>query len=157
MTESIPPLIKTVSLNVPQQRAFELFTAHVAHWWPLATYSVSAQIAQQPAQRCAFEPREGGAFYEIDAEGQHHVWGTVLRWRPHGQLTFSWHPGAPESQATTVDVRFDAICEDETRVVLTHHGWEARGDDARSARDDYDGGWELVLDGGLRAYAASEP
>ncbi|MEM9385669.1 MAG: SRPBCC domain-containing protein [Pseudomonadota bacterium] len=154
-SEQTPDAVrKSVTIAVTPSRAFELFTSHVEYWWPLGTHSVSAQTGSMSAQRCAFEPIAGGAFYEVDSEGRRHVWGKIDLWQPGVRLSFSWHPGLPEAQATRVDVRFEPHGHGQTRVVLTHDGWEARGDDARRTRDQYHTGWDSVINAGYAAYCA---
>lgn len=143
---------KSITVPVTPARAFELFTSDVEHWWPLGTHSVSAQAAQQAAARCAFEPRLGGEFYEIDAQGQRHVWGRIECWCPGQRLTFTWHPGLAQEQATRVDIRFEALGPEETRVSLVHDGWERRGAGAGAVRDQYQSGWDPVLAHGYRAH-----
>ncbi|MEO0425254.1 MAG: SRPBCC domain-containing protein [Pseudomonadota bacterium] len=145
----LPAVEKTITVPVSAARAFELFTSHVGRWWPLETHSVSAQMAQAPAASCAFDAHEGGEFFEIDGNGERHVWGVVECWRPGERLTFSWYPGLTPASATRVDIRFEAVSAGETRILLRHDGWEQRGDQASQVRDQYHSGWDPVLE---RAY-----
>lgn len=39
------PIRKTVTVPVTPQCAFELFTARIGEWWPLATHSVGEDQA----------------------------------------------------------------------------------------------------------------
>ena len=44
-TTSIEPVRKSVTVPARPQRAFELFTAHIHEWWPLATHSIGGEQA----------------------------------------------------------------------------------------------------------------
>jgi uncharacterized protein YndB with AHSA1/START domain len=108
-------------------------------WWPLLTHSVGQAAATGVQMQC----RLGGLIVETVDDGSAHVWGTVTGWDPPQRVAFSWHPGNPVEEATTVEVRFSA--EDSgTRVTLVHSGWANRPDGAR-ARQGYVTGWDVVL------------
>lgn len=135
----VPPLVKEVAVPVGLERAFELFTAHLADWWPLATHSVG----EADAAGVALEGHLGGEIVETLADGTTSVWGTVLEWEPPHRVAFTWHPGGDPEESGTVSVSFHETSTG-TRVELVHSGWERRPDAAR-ARDSYDSGWEFVL------------
>lgn len=42
---SAEPVRKSVTVPATPERAFELFTAHIRQWWPLATHSVGGEQA----------------------------------------------------------------------------------------------------------------
>lgn len=138
-TDHLPPLVKTALLPCRPEQAFELFTGHMARWWPLATHSVG----EAEARSVVLEPGPGGSLLETLADGRTTRWGTVTTWEPPHRVAFTWHPGRSADEATAVDVTF-AVHEDATRVTLTHTGWNRRGDGV-DARQDYDTGWEYVL------------
>jgi uncharacterized protein YndB with AHSA1/START domain len=85
----------------------------------------------------------GGEIVEHLADGSREVWGTINEWVPPERLTFSWHPGTPPGEATTVEVTFRGA-DDNTTVTLTHSGWQKRPDGER-AHYGYDTGWDVVL------------
>ena len=118
------------------QEAFEVFTARIGDWWPLATHSVHGAGGS-----VAFA---GGEIVERSAAGEVSVWGTVTRWEPPAAVAFTWHPGRPADRPTEVTVSFAAAGE-QTLVTLEHSGWEAYADPA-AARDEYEHGWPAVLD-----------
>lgn len=136
----LAPIVVEVVVAVPPARAFDYFTRDIARWWPLRTHSVG----EADAVGVRFEGRAGGRLIESLRDGSECVWGTIEAWEPGARLRFSWHPGRDASTAQTVDVTFVAQAGG-TRVTLTHDGWERRGDDAAKARDNYVGGWKLVL------------
>jgi hypothetical protein len=137
---SLPPVRKSVHVDLPPDAAFELFTAGIARWWPLAAHSVS----RARATRCAVEPRVGGALYEVRDNGTAFAWGTVLVWEPPRRFVATWHPGREPATAQEVEVRFVPDGRG-TRVELEHRGWAALGDRAASSRDSYERGWDGVL------------
>lgn len=137
---SVEPVRKSVTVPAAPQRAFELFTAHIYQWWPLATHSVGAEHAVG----VVFGEGAGAAIVETMADGSTAVWGTVTRWEPPHRVAFTWHPGAAEAEATRVEVTFTQSGPGSTVVRLVHSGWERRPDSA-SARENYDSGWEPVI------------
>jgi uncharacterized protein YndB with AHSA1/START domain len=137
---SIEPVRKSVTVPAAPQRAFDLFTAHIQEWWPLATHSVGIE----QAVGVAFGDGPGAAITETLADGSTSVWGTITDWEPPQRVAFSWHPGHPVAGATHVEVTFTEDGPGRTVGRLTHSGWERRAD-GTSARDGYDSGWEPVL------------
>lgn len=138
------PIVKKVLVNCAPARAFDLFVARMAQWWPLATHSVSAGTGR-PARGLTVEPRVGGAVRETLADGSHSLWGEVLAHEPGRRFAMTWHPGRPSAQATRVEVLFEPAAEGRTVVTLTHSGWEILGSAADARREGYAGGWDLVL------------
>ncbi len=137
---SAAPVRKSVTVPAAPQRAFELFTAHMHEWWPLATHSVGAEDAVS----VTFGAGAGAAITETMADGTTCRWGTVTHWEPPYRVAFTWHAGTPETEATRVDVTFTPSGPDSTVVRLIHSGWERRPDGA-SARENYDSGWDPVI------------
>jgi uncharacterized protein YndB with AHSA1/START domain len=146
-TTALPPLVKSVTVAAPLERAFDLFTTGLDQWWPLASHSVGEESATSVAMAC----RVGGRIVETVEDGTTHVWGKLTEWSPSTRLAFTWHPGQPEAEATLVTVTFRADGE-QTEVQLVHTGWDSRPDGAR-ARTGYNTGWDVVL-GHLTALAA---
>jgi uncharacterized protein YndB with AHSA1/START domain len=123
-----------VTVPVGPARAFEVFTAGVGQWWPLATHSVFGAAASVAFEQGRLVERLG----ERTAE-----WGRVLAWEGPGLLRLTWHPGTPVEEATLLTVRFRPDGSG-TSVELEHDGWErhARG---AEATEDYRRGWPVVL------------
>jgi uncharacterized protein YndB with AHSA1/START domain len=142
--EPIAPYLEPLRLSVrvprPPAEAFELFTAGLARWWPLATHSIS----QAHAASCVIEPRVGGAVYEVDRDGTRHPWGQVRAWDPPRRLVLFWHPGRPQEQGQEVEVRFEPEGA-ATRVELEHRDWQKLGAEAAQGRESYGRGWATVV------------
>ena len=137
MTVAIETTIrKSVSVAVPPEQAFDLFTRRLGEWWPLATHS----LAGAGAERAIVEPRVGGRVYEVQRGGGEGEWATVVAWEPPHRLVLEWRVNRDRA-ATEVEVRFAAE-GDGTRVDLEHRGWPV-DDDALAS---YETGWDEVLE-----------
>jgi uncharacterized protein YndB with AHSA1/START domain len=133
-------LRKTVTVALPVEGAFRLYTDGIASWWPYATHSVE----RQNVETVVFEAREGGRIFERAKSGEEHVWGTVLTWEPPSRIVHTWYPGRGEQTAQEVEIRFEPV-EAGTRVELVHTGWESLGEQAAEVFGNYDTGWDFVL------------
>jgi len=129
-----------VTVAVPVETAFRVFTEEVGSWWPLRTKSVG----QEEAEDLVIEPREGGRVYERVRGGQEHLWGDILVWKPPHRLAFTWHPGRGHETSQEVEVRFTAS-SDGTVVELEHRGWDRLVATADEIPDHYVSGWDEVL------------
>ena len=138
------PLKKSVYVDAPVDRAFEIFTDGIASWWPLDTHSIFGD----ERNTVVFESGIGGRIYEQTADGQVSEWGTVTVWDPPHRTVFSWQPNKERPAPTEVEVRFTASGSG-TMLELEHRYWERLGDEAAEARASYDEGWDPTL----QAYA----
>jgi uncharacterized protein YndB with AHSA1/START domain len=138
----------SVTVKLPRDEAFRLFTERIGSWWPMARHSVY----EGDAAGVTMEPRVGGRLYESAADGRTSDWGTVTVWEPVDRVAMTWHPGYGEELATVVDVTFHDSPDGGTQVELLHTGWEVHGGTASEAAATYQSGWPSVL--GLFAEAA---
>lgn len=150
------PVRKSVTVEAPIPRAFEVFTSGFGRWWP-ATHS----IGKSPIRTAVIEPRAGGRWYEIGEDGSECRWGDVLAWEPPGRVLLAWRIGIdwkydPEL-LTEVDVRFTALGDNATRVDLEHRLLENMGETAARAREVFESekGWSGLLAAYRTALAAS--
>ena len=139
-TDTHAPLEKVVSVPLPVEDAFRIFTIGIARWWPLRTHSVG----EDKATTVVFEEGVGGRIYESDENGTEYEWGRVRTWEPPDRVVYSWYPGRDDSSAQEVEVKFTAR-GDATEVLLVHRGWESLGNRAGVVRAEYETGWDLVL------------
>jgi uncharacterized protein YndB with AHSA1/START domain len=139
---------KAVTVAVPVERAFEVFTEEIATWWPLRTHAVDTESPDT----VVMEGRVGGRLYERTASGDEHLWGTLTAWEPPRRIVYSWHPGRGEETAQEVEITFTPE-GDGTRVHVRHTGWEILGERMDEVVASYDEGWETVI--GRYAEAAS--
>jgi hypothetical protein len=131
---------KSLTVHLPVETAFRLFTEGMGSWWPLASKSVS----QEEAETVVVEPRLGGRVNERASNGEEHPWGEVIVWEPSSRFAFSWHPGRAADTSQEVDVRFTAV-EEGTRVELEHRGWERLVGPEGEIPDHFDSGWDEAL------------
>jgi uncharacterized protein YndB with AHSA1/START domain len=145
--DGMKPLVKSVSVDLPIDRAFQLFTRGMGGWWPLDTHSIAEDTrgGRVKAKDVVFEERAGGRIYETMSDGSEGTWGRVLTWEPPRRVVFSWKPNLTDGPHTEVEVRFTSAASG-TEVELEHRGWERLGDAAALRRAEYDTGWGGVLE-----------
>ena len=131
---------KSVTVAVPVDEAFRVFTEEMETWWPLRTHAVDTENSDT----VVMEGREGGRLFERGTGGEGHVWGIVQSWEPPQRVGYTWHPGRGEDTAQEVEVTFTPE-GDGTRVEVRHWGWEKLGDRLEEMIASYNEGWDLVL------------
>jgi uncharacterized protein YndB with AHSA1/START domain len=131
---------KSVTVSVPVERAFEVFTAEIGTWWPLRTHAVDTERSET----VVMEGRVGGRLFERTPTGEEHVWGTLVAWEPPNRIVYSWHPGRGEETAQEVEITFSPEAEG-TRVDIRHYGWEKLGDRLEETVASYNEGWDKVI------------
>jgi uncharacterized protein YndB with AHSA1/START domain len=131
-TIAIDAIRKTVLVDFEPAEAFELFTARIDSWWPVRTHSYGGE----QVKRVVFEQHVGGRVYEVTDEGEQD-WARVREFDPPSGFVLDWLIGT--ANGSEVEVTF-APEGPGTRVVLEHRGFEAQ-----DARDNYAGGWDVVL------------
>jgi uncharacterized protein YndB with AHSA1/START domain len=148
MTVTISPasVRRSVTVDVPPAKAFEVFTSGFGRWWPS-----SCKIGTSPMKTAAIEPRVGGRWFETGENGAECQWGEVLAWEPPSRIVLAWRIGAnwkfDARLLTEVEVRFVPLGQDATRVELEHRRLENMGDGAEAARARFESehGWNLIL------------
>lgn len=145
--ESLESIRKQVTVEVPREHAFEVFTAQMGSWW-----NPDYHLGGQPFAEVVIEPREGGSWYEVDEAGTRCEWGRVLVWEPPGRLVLNWQVDGqwahdPEL-LTELELTFEALSDTSTRVELEHRKLENLGDAAAGMRAQLDdpSGWQGLLD-----------
>lgn len=91
------------------------------------------------------EPGVGGRIFEQTPSGTVLDWGVVTEWDPPHELSYLWHLGREQSDATAVQITFSANGERETLVEIRHRGWEQLGTTAERWRDRNQIGWHTLL------------
>ncbi len=153
MTMTDVPVLKSVTVHAPIERAFDVFTNGIGTWWPPDHHILQAELAEM-----VFEPRVGGHIYDRGVDCSECRWARVLAYDPPTRVVFSWDINlqwqreTDPAKTSEIEVRFRPDGPDRTHVELEHRhlarhgeGWEAM----RTAVDD--GGWQRGLD----AFAAA--
>jgi len=141
------PVRKSVVVQAPPARAFEVFTARIGDWWPR-----SHHIGQSEPQTFIIEPRAGGRWFERGVDGAECDIGHVLAWEPPHRLVLAWQLSADfkfvPDLVTEVELRFTSEGERATRVDLEHRNLERYGALADQVREAVgsSGGWSAVLE-----------
>jgi uncharacterized protein YndB with AHSA1/START domain len=147
-SQSASAVRKSVVVAAPLAVAFEVFTAQIESWWPMASH----HIGEADCAAVVIEPRAGGRWYERGVDGVECVWGRVLVWEAPHRVVLVWQLSAQfqfdPALHTEVDVRFTVIDGQTTRVELEHRGLEAYGADAMAMREAFGSptGWNGMLD-----------
>lgn len=110
-------------IDAPPARVFDAFTAEIGAWWrPNRIF----QTSRRRGGRLSLEPGAGGRLLETHADGSVDEIGLVRLWAPPEQIVLAWRPTSfSQHQETEVRVRFEAVADDTTRVVVEHVGWDA--------------------------------
>ena len=148
-TAPIPPITGTVTLAVPVEHAFAVFTGSVDAWWPHQYHIGQAEVAE-----IVLEPQVGGRWYERGVDGTECDWGRVLVWEPPTRLVFTWQINGswqfdpdPE-RASEIEARFTADGPGESVVEVEHRHFERLvGGQAIHGAINGGGGWAQLLDG----------
>jgi uncharacterized protein YndB with AHSA1/START domain len=143
-TIRVAPVNKTIRVNAPAARAFEVFTTRFDTWWPKTHHIGSADMKE-----AVLEPRSGGRWYEKGVDGSECDWGRVLVWEPPNRVVLSWRINSKfvvdDGVTSEVEVRFVAESAAVTRVELEHR---IESGDAEAIRSSVDApnGWSAILE-----------
>lgn len=155
---TVPAIHGTITVGVPVERAFRVFTDSFNTWWPREYH-----IGQTDMAEAILEPREGGRWYERGADGSECDWGRVLAWEPPHRLVVTWQINGewrfdPDPQhASEIEVLFTAAGPGRTMVELEHRNLD-RLVGGQAIRDaiGQGGGWSSVLERFAKAAANEE-
>jgi len=115
----------TVTVAVPPERAFRLFTEEINLWWRRGPRFRNVNGDQGII---CVEPRVGGRVFESAGERANETVfevGKVKLWQPSERLIFEWRASnfAPD-ECTEVEVTFEPSVSG-TFVTVEHRGWSA--------------------------------
>jgi uncharacterized protein YndB with AHSA1/START domain len=155
---TIPPIGTTVTIGVPVEEAFRVFTGSFSTWWPAQYHIGQADMAE-----AIMETREGGRWYERGVDGSECDWGRVLAWEPPHRLVVTWQIDGqwrydPDpAHASEIEVRFTAEGPEQTVVELEHRLLD-RLVDGQALRDGIvgGGGWTAILERFAKAVTSED-
>ena len=139
------PVRKTIVVDAPQERAFDVFTSGMGRWWPKSHKLSEAELDQQ-----IIEPEEGGRWYQLNVDGSQCDVGKVLAWEPPAKLILIWQLTAEFTFDPDLETEVEVTFTPEgsgTRVDLEHRHLESLGETAEKLREAIDspGGWSGLL------------
>jgi uncharacterized protein YndB with AHSA1/START domain len=126
----------SIVVDAPADRAFTVFTAEMASWWPPEHHILEAEL-----DRIVFEPHVGGHVYDVGVDGSECRWARVLAYEPPDRVVLSWDIGldwriqADPARTSEVEIRFVPEGPERTRVELEHRNLDRHGE-----------GWERMRD-----------
>jgi uncharacterized protein YndB with AHSA1/START domain len=113
----------SVSVAVPPDVAFEIFTNEIDRWWRRGP---AFRMAGSRRGFIRMEPGVGGRLFESvesdDGNESVFVAGFVRVWEPPSRVLFTWGHGRFEPGKTEVDVTFTPS-PPGTLVTVVHRGW----------------------------------
>jgi uncharacterized protein YndB with AHSA1/START domain len=119
----------TVTVAVPREIAFEVFTRDIDLWWRRGPRF--RPMGRKPGV-LHFEEKVGGRLFESFGNGptpQVVEMGRVTAWEPPARLAFDWRNSAfSKDERTFVEVSFKDV-RGKTEVTVEHRGWGALRDD----------------------------
>jgi hypothetical protein len=120
---SLAKLVRTIEVDVDPATAFDLFTNEIGTWYRGGPHSWNDP---ERAVGISFDPGVGGALLELYEEGEPYVMGHVTAWEPGRRLVFEYQSVFVPSvdPPTEVEVRFEPVGDDASRVILEHRGLE---------------------------------
>jgi uncharacterized protein YndB with AHSA1/START domain len=147
---------RTVTVDAPIERAFEVFTDGFDRWWPRGHH-----IGGAPMQRAVLEAREGGRWYEIGTDGSECEWGTVLVCDPPNRIVVTWGLSGDFALETDperyseCEARFTREADGRTRLDFEHRHIERHTNPEKLLEGvSADGGWGGLME--MYAEAAAE-
>jgi uncharacterized protein YndB with AHSA1/START domain len=143
---------KSITVDAPVERAFDVFTQEMASWWPPEHHLLDAPLGEM-----VVEPRVGGDIYDVGTDGSTCRWARVLEYDPPTLFVFSWDINLQWEIETDLDrtsevaVTFTAEGESRTRIDLEHRNLDRHGEgwEKMRAAVGSDDGWMV----GLRRFA----
>lgn len=148
-TDALAPIVGEITLDVSQERAWKVLTEpdYVVRWLGCLNYTGTVGNVfhmQQDANKRATGDVSGATHCEI------------LTLKKPDTFCFSWFvPGTP---ATEVEIRLSSLAPKQTKVTLTHSGWDKfRAADVRMFWEALQGGWKSWVLPGLKQVAETTP
>jgi uncharacterized protein YndB with AHSA1/START domain len=159
-TEVFAPIRYAVTVPLPVDRAFTLFTEGFNSWWP-GHHIGTAEMAE-----AVLEPRTGGRYYERGVDGSECEWGQVLACEPSHRIVVAWQITAQGdawvydrdlSRASEFEVNFREQPDGRTLVELEHRNIGRHGPGAAGIHQGVNGpgGWPGILDNYAKLAAAA--
>ncbi len=152
---SIVPVTCSVDVRGSAARAFDLFAKSTGAWWPRGRTPGAS-----PHADIVIEPKRDGRWFERDADGRETLWGKVLVWEPPQRLVLGWQLNHQfrfdPSVLTEVEILFEELPGNLTRVSLEHRHLERFGAEAEALATKIRSGWPERM-GDFAKHAVTAP
>lgn len=159
ISETTEAVRYAVTVPLPADQAFALFTDGYNTWWP------GHHIGTTEMAEAVLEARTGGRYYERGVDGSECEWGRVLACEPPHRIVVAWQITAagdawvydPDiSHASEFEVTFREQPDGGTLVELEHRHIGRHGAGAAGIHRGVSGpgGWPGILDNYARIAAA---
>ncbi len=140
-----------VTVPLPPDQAFALFTDGFSSWWP------GHHIGTADMAEAVLEARTGGRYYERGVDGSECEWGRVLACQAPHRIVVAWQITAdgdawvydPDiSRASEFEVTFQEQPDGRTQVELEHRNIGRHGSGALGIYRGVSGpgGWPGILE-----------
>ena len=136
-------MIKSVTLPLTPDAAFELFTQKITQWWPL-----DRRHSGDPAGEIFL--LESGRFYERARDGREVELGIVRSWEMPNRILLDFFVATGVDKPTEVEIVFEAR-EGGTRVTVSHGPKPASAALWTERAPRYERSWDAVLSALSRA------
>lgn len=138
----------THELQAAPDVVYNMFTARLGDWWPLAYTFSGADCAAAEV-----ETKKGGEWYERTIRGERISWGKVKLIEPGRRLILEFGIGAdrkpvPSARSSTVEILFEGVPHSSgTLVAIEHRDFDRHGEVGAQMCENMGSaqGWPLIL------------
>ena len=129
-----------IDIVADQVTVFNVYVNQINEWWPRQGESNRYSFAPDTTKpdQILFEPKQGGRYYEVFADGTEHTIGTIEAWDPPNEFAYTWVVAGWPGQST-ISVRF--VSSGETTTVIVEHDGVPDGEEG----DGYSAGHKEIL------------
>ncbi len=135
---------KEIIVNASEESAFSVFTKGFDSWWPRVQH-----CGKPPLKEFVLEPYLGGRWHEIYVGGSECDWGRVIAWEPPVRFALTWQITEDyefdPNLRTEVEVTFESLGANKTRVILEHKHLDRFGENADEIKIGKDAGWGTIM------------
>jgi uncharacterized protein YndB with AHSA1/START domain len=145
---NLTPVRCTYEFQTEPDVVYNMFTARLGDWWPLAYTFSGAQCAS-----AEIEPKHGGEWYERTRQGERLSWGKVKHIEPGRRFILEFAIGpdrkpAPSERSSTVEISFEGLPHGGgTLVAVEHRDFDRHGEAGAQMCENMGSpqGWPLIL------------
>lgn len=148
LTDETAEVRLDITVDVPRERAFRDFVEQFDKIKPREYNLLAVDI-----EETVFEPRVGGHVLDRGVDGSECRWARVLAFEPPERFVISWDIDvqwqleADPDRTSEVEVTFEELGPEQTRVELVHRHLERHGEGWQRYREGLadEDGWPVFL------------